>query len=205
VYEAYIDFIVPVELASFSLDKSGRNVILNWSTATEFNNRGFQVERKLKNNDWEIVGFIEGKGTTSEKQFYTFTDNFDNVSYDGRLLYRLKQIDLDGSYEYSRQVYTDVLFSPREYMLSQNYPNPFNPSTSIRYSLPLESQIKLVIINSLGEEVVELFSGIKNEGFHEITWNAEGYPSGVYFCQLKAESVNNQLVYNSTKKLILVK
>jgi photosystem II stability/assembly factor-like uncharacterized protein len=205
VYEALIDLIVPVELASFSAQADNRDIILNWSTATETNNAGFEVERKFKNLDWESIGYIEGKGTTTESQYYSFKDNFDYVSYNGRILYRLKQIDYDGSYEYSKQVYADVNFVPGEYSLSQNYPNPFNPSTTIRYTIPLESEVRVVILNSLGQEIAELVNEINNPGFYEVNWNAEGYSSGVYFYSMKSQSTNNQLSFQDTKKLLLVK
>lgn len=205
VYEAYIDLIVPVELASFNASVDNRNIFLKWSTASETNNAGFEVQRKLKNLDWETIGHIEGNGTTTQSKFYEYSDNFDLISYNGRILYRLKQIDLDGSYEFSKQVYVDVNFVPAEYTLSQNYPNPFNPSTTIRYTVPLESEVRIAILNSLGQEISELVNEVKAPGFHEVNWNGDGFASGVYFYTMKSQSTNNQLNFQDTKKLLLVK
>src|SRR5690606_5901494 len=126
--------VIPVELASFNAAVSGNDVTLNWITASETNNYGFEIQRSLKdgkfirqsvNEDrWEVVGFVEGKGTTSEQQFYTFTDRYLSA---GKYQYRLKQIDFAGSVNYSKivEVNTSV---PVGFVLEQNYPNPFNPS-----------------------------------------------------------------------------
>jgi len=205
VYEAFIDFTVPVELTSFNANVLGNQIVLNWITATETNNRGFEIERKFKNNEWETIGFIDGKGTITETQTYNFKDSYNEISYSGRVLYRLKQIDFDGSFEHSKIIYADVDFTPQTYSLSQNYPNPFNPVTNIKYSVPLESEVRIVIMNSLGQEVAELVNEIQNEGFYEISWNADEFASGVYFYTIKAVSTNKQLSFQDTKKLLLVK
>ncbi len=152
VYEAYIDFYVPVELVSFTAAREMDGVVLNWSTATELNNRGFEIERKLKNNEWQTIGFVKGNGTVSETREYTFTDDISMLSYDGRILYRLKQMDYNGTSEYSDIIYIDVNMLPAGIALFQNYPNPFNPSTSIKYFLIEESNVRLSIFNSLGEK-----------------------------------------------------
>ena len=205
VFEAFIDFVVPVELSSFSANVDDDKIILNWITATETNNRGFEIERKFKNNEWEKIGFADGKGTTTETQSYSFTDDYENISYSGRVLYRLKQIDFDGSFEHSKIIYADVDFTPQIFNLSQNYPNPFNPVTNIKYSLPLESEVKIVILNSLGQEVAELINEVQAEGFYNISWNADELSSGVYLYTMEAVSTNNQLSFRDTKKLLLIK
>ena len=124
---------VPVEFTSFTATVNVDKVILNWSTASETNNNGFEIERKFssaKNTfvDWEGIGFLEGKGSTTEQQFYNYTDRH----LEGKYLYRLKQVDFDGSIKYSKIIEVKVEI-PKEFLLSQNYPNPFNPTTSIRY------------------------------------------------------------------------
>jgi hypothetical protein len=205
VFEAFIDFVVPVELSSFSANVDDDKIILNWITATETNNRGFEIERKFKNNEWEKISFVDGKGTTTETQSYSFTDDYENISYSGRVLYRLKQIDFDGSFEHSKIIYADVDFTPQTFNLSQNYPNPFNPVTNIKYSLPLESEVKIVILNSLGQEVAELINEVQAEGFYNISWNADELSSGVYLYTMEAVSTNNQLSFRDTKKLLLIK
>jgi len=205
VYEAFIEFIVPVELSSFNANVNDKVIELNWTTASESNNKGFEIERKLKNNEWETIGFVEGKGSTTLANSYSFRDSYEDISYSGRVLYRLKQIDYDGSFEYSEIIHADVDFTPSSYTLSQNYPNPFNPVTTIKYSLPLESEVTITITNSVGEEVIKLVNEVQPEGFYNISWNAEEHSSGVYFYTMKAVSTNNQLSFQETKKFILMK
>ncbi len=122
---------VPVELISFTADVNENNITLNWSTATETNNQGFDVERFVESLNWEKIGFVEGSGTTTELRSYSFVD--ENVT-EGKYSYQLKQIDFDGSFEYSDVVEIEV-GTPNQYSLEQNYPNPFNPTTTISYSI----------------------------------------------------------------------
>ena len=128
-----VDGGIPVELTSFSSSINDNDVTLNWKTATETNNQGFQIDR-LKTlhkriDEWQNIGFVNGKGTTTETQSYSFVD--ENLA-SGKYLYRLKQIDFDGSYEYSNIIEVEVN-APKKFSLEQNYPNPFNPSTIIGY------------------------------------------------------------------------
>lgn len=128
--------IVPVEFVSFTTEVINNNIMLRWITATEINNMGFEIERsqnsKVKiQNDWKTIGFLEGNGTTTGSKFYSFIDEDIKT---GTYLYRLRQIDFDGSFEYSNVVEVEVGV-PTNYYLSQNYPNPFNPTTTINYSI----------------------------------------------------------------------
>src|SRR5690606_15545738 len=100
VYEAFIDFTIPVELSAFTAERVENKVVLNWSTASEVNNSGFEVHRKLKNQEWESIADLSGYGTTTEPKHYTYEDNFEFLPYNGRVLYRLKQTDYDGTFEY---------------------------------------------------------------------------------------------------------
>ena len=205
VYEAFIDLTIPVELTSFTATKDLSKVILNWETATETNNFGFEIERKLKNQDWVKLGFAEGQGTTTESQSYQFTDDYSFLAYEGKILYRLKQIDYDGTYDYSRQVYVDVTFIPEEFYVSQNYPNPFNPVTTIEYSLPSESNVRLSIYNSVGQEIEKLVSSVQQQGIHKIVWDASIFASGIYFYSFEAEELNGQKSVREMKKIVLMK
>ena len=205
VYEAFIDLTIPVELVSFTANKDFNKVILNWETATETNNFGFEIERKLKNQDWVQLGFAEGQGTTSESQSYQFIDDYSFLAYEGKILYRLKQIDYDGTYDYSKQVYVDVSFIPEEFYVSQNYPNPFNPSTTIEYSLPSESNVRILIYNSVGQEIAKLVSSVQQQGIYQIDWDASRFASGVYFYSFEAEELNGQNSVREMKKIVLIK
>jgi hypothetical protein len=188
--------IVPVELSSFSIEVINENVLLTWVTATEMNNQGFQIERReTKNEEWINIGFVNGNVTTTEPQAYSFVDK--NLET-GKYQYRLKQIDFDGSFEYSNIVEVEVGI-PFEFFLSQNYPNPFNPSTIIKYSLKDDGKVSLKIFNSLGEEVRTLVNEIKPAGNYEVEFNASNLPSGVYIYSIQSGD------FVSSKKMILLK
>jgi hypothetical protein len=190
--------VIPVELTSFTASTSRGKVFLNWATASETNNLGFKVERKSA-GDYEVIGFVPGFGTTTEPMEYSYVDDISSITA-ASLAYRLKQIDYDGSYEYSDEVLVEVENpAPVDYTLQQNHPNPFNPVTTINYSLPVKSQVELVIYNALGERLKRLVSGEKDAGYHKVEFNAKSLPSGVYFYHLKAGD------YVATKKMILIK
>jgi hypothetical protein len=189
--------IVPVELSSFTAIAQDANVLLNWVTSTETNNMGFDVERRTtkSNSGWQKLGFINGKGTTTEKTSYSFVDK--NPA-DGKSYYRLKQIDFDGSSKIYNSVEVDF-GSVKEYSLSQNYPNPFNPSTDIIYTLAKSGNITLKVYNILGSEVTTLVDGFMEAGKHSVKFNAKDFTSGVYFYTIKADN------FTSTRKMILMK
>ena len=190
---------VPVELTSFTATANTDEVTLNWSTATETNNQGFEILRLVQNDsEWQTIGFVPGFGTTTEPKLYSYTDS--EVST-GKYTYRLKQIDFDGSYEYSPEVEVEVSV-PLEFSLDQNYPNPFNPKTVISYQLPLGSNVTLKVYDLLGDEVATLIDEFKLAGRYEVDFYSSGIrqlASGIYFYQLKAGE------YISTKKMLLIK
>lgn len=174
--------VVPVELTSFTAETVNGNVLLNWSTATETNNSGFEVQRKSGINDFSAIGFVPGFGTTSERKSYSFTDDdLSAASY----TYRLKQIDFDGSFSYSEEVNADVT-NPIQFELAQNYPNPFNPSTTISFTIPQSSLVTLKVFNALGQEMKTLISQTLEAGQHNITFEASDLNSGIYFYKLEA-------------------
>ena len=194
--------IVPVELTSFTARLADKKVILNWQTATETNNQGFEVQRKViggeNEGEWIIRGFINSRGTTTENQSYTFFDDVSDLHCTS-LIYRLKQVDFDGSYKFSQEVNVENLSIPYSYELSQNYPNPFNPSTKISYSVPTASKVTLKVFDILGKEITTLINEEKLVGEYEVKFNAINFPSGTYFYQFKAGS------FIQTKKMILMK
>jgi hypothetical protein len=183
--------IVPVELISFTADiKNNDEVVLNWRTSSETNNKGFDIERKQKyepdDQMWEKIGFVEGHGTSTKQQSYFYKD--ENLPV-GIYQYRLKQIDFEGSYKYSDVVEAEIK-APIEFTLEQNYPNPFNPSTILRYGIPRSGHVKLSVYNLLGEKVALLVNEFIEAGFHEVTFNAAsvagGLPSGAYIYTIES-------------------
>lgn len=201
-YQAYLLAVsmIPVELSSFIASANENSVTLNWSTATETNNSGFSVERKTPLDErWIEVGFVPGFGTTTERKSYSFIDA--NLSM-GLFSYRLKQIDFDGTVEYSNEVFAEI-GSPQNFVLMQNYPNPFNPSTSIEFSIPVVSNVSVEIYNVIGELVSSLVNQSLEAGYHRINFNASNLPSGTYIYQLKANGQNGTFV--DTKKMLLMK
>jgi hypothetical protein len=192
-----IGIVIPVELISFNAKIINNTIVLTWQTATELNNMGFEIERKsLPEENWETIGFIKGYGTTAESKTYSFTDEDVNA---GIYKYRLKQIDYDGSFEYSDEVEIEVNSQPKEYLLYQNYPNPFNSSTIIKYYLPEEGRVKLNIYNILGEKILTLFEGEQTSGNHQISLRSDKLPSGIYFYSLETVSTKH------IKKLTVLK
>lgn len=187
---------VPVELISFTAESVDGKINLRWTTATELNNLGFEVERKSDHQDWRMIGFIEGNGTTTETQNYNFTDDLFGVT-DSKIYYRLKQIDFNGSFDYSKEI--EVVRAPTSFSLEQNYPNPFNPTTNIQYAIGNRQTVTLKIYDVLGNEIAALVNEEKPGGEYEVEFNATGLPSGIYFYKLTAGE------YNQTQKMIYLK
>ncbi len=202
-----LGYVVPVELTSFQAVQSNNQVTLSWETATETNNKGFEVQKKL-GNTWTNIGFVNGKGNSTQISSYKFVDKLTSTD-NGKLSYRLKQIDLNGTSQYSKVVEVSVISGPKEYTLSQNYPNPFNPSTTIRYALPYASHVKIVIYNITGAVVRVLVSGTQTAGSHQVVLNTATsnleIASGIYFYQIQANSLDGTKSFTDTKKMILMK
>jgi hypothetical protein len=190
-----LDTTVPVELSSFTANVIEKSVQLNWTTITEKNNSGFEIQRKIESSDWETLGFIAGRGTTTEPSNYSYSDQ---VKLSGNYEYRLKQIDYDGTFEFSDIVEIEV--SPvYEYQLAQNYPNPFNPSTLISFTIAQRSNVILSVFNILGEQVATLINETKEAGNYQVEFNASNLPSGMYVYRIEAGN------FVSTKKMMLLK
>jgi hypothetical protein len=189
-----LDYI-PVELTSFTAEANDNQVELRWSTATETNNQGFEVERKSQNGQFEKVGYVPGFGTTTEARSYSFIDP---KVVTGNYTYRLKQIDLDGSFEYSNIVEVYVQ-APKVFALEQNYPNPFNPTTVIKYSIATDEFVNVSVYDVLGEKVATLVNGNMKAGRYEINFDATKLSSGIYFYTIEAGS------FKATKKMMLTK
>jgi hypothetical protein len=204
-----VDPAMPVELTSFTAQINDNKIVLNWQTATEVNNYGFEIQKSLvishqSLGNWEKVGFVQGSGNSNSPKEYSFTDENPTA---GKIQYRLKQIDIDGNYKYYSTIaevnisLTDVNVGTRPgvFVLEQNYPNPFNPTTRIKYSIPNSSEVKIKVYNILGTEIATLVNGYKEAGNYEIEFNADKLTSGLYIYQITAGK------YSETRKMILLR
>lgn len=192
---------MPVELISFTSATSGRDIRLNWSTASEENNRGFDVERQnVSENSWVKIGFVKGNGTVNNASNYSFSDSKLNS---GKYSYRIKQIDNNGNYRYYNLSNTIEIGVPNKYNLSQNYPNPFNPVTKIDYDLPKDSKISIKLYDITGREIMTLVNAQQSAGNYTIQVNANNLASGIYIYSLVANSDGNKTVIS--KKMNIVK
>ncbi len=191
---------VPVELASFSAVSNNGTIKLEWTTATETNNKGFFIERSLDGNEFLTTGFVEGKGTTTRFSEYVFSEK---LTQSGNYTYRLKQVDYDGSSSFSNEVEVE-LANPATFSLDQNYPNPFNPSTSISFSLPEASSVKIVVYDVLGNKITELLNGNLALGYHKLNFDAGKLNSGLYLYTITAQSNSGQS-FSTTRKMMLLK
>lgn len=187
--------VVPVELTSFTASVNANAVTLNWRTATETNNKGFEVQRKANNSDWIKISFINGNGTSTQAHSYSYTDqNLGSNNYS----YRLKQIDFDGSFAYSNVVNASIS-TPTKFELSQNYPNPFNPTTKINFAIPSNGNVRLTVYNLLGQEITTLANRFMKAGNYTFDFNASNLNSGLYFYKLESNGLTQ------VKKMMLVK
>jgi len=208
---------LPVELTSFNAEIESDFVLLTWTTATEVNNYGFEVQRNTlvnpfsieggKKNDWETIGFVEGHGNSYSPKDYSYIDS---SKLSGEINYRLKQIDTDGTFKYSDVVTINLSIvsvassSEIKNDLFQNHPNPFNPSTIISYQLAKSVIVSLKVYDILGNEVASLIDGEKQSaGNHLVEFNkfsnSNSLSSGIYFYQIIAGQ------YVNTKKMLLLK
>ena len=193
---SFNDNVVPVELTEFKAAVEENYIKLEWQTATELNNYGFDIERKSSETIWQKVGFVNGNSNSTIPKSYNFIDN--SVQDAFKYKYRLKQIDNNGNFIYSKEI--EIIFNtPQNWILNQNYPNPFNPTTNISYQIAEPSMIILKIYDILGNEVFTYSNEFKKAGSYSVIFNAENLSSGIYIYKL----VTNKFV--STKKMILMK
>jgi len=175
----------PVQLTDLLATARGSQVLLRWETATEEQNAGFEIERRREFGVWQTVSFVEGHGTTNSPNVYEFIDD---PLPPGTYMYRLKQIDRDGSFRISHEVQT-TLMVPEEIALAQNYPNPFNPVTTIGFELPSTSTVDLKVFDLLGREVAHPVEGVLSAGAHRVSFSGMNLPSGTYVYRLQANGV----------------
>jgi hypothetical protein len=195
---------LPVELASFSANVISRDVKLNWTTASELNNAGFEIQKSVvssqKSGDWTKVGYITGNGTKTTPTNYSFEDKKLNT---GKYNYRLKQIDYNGNFEYHNLASIIEVGVPNKFDISQNYPNPFNPTSKIDFDLPFDSKVSLKLYDMSGRELLTIVNEQKTAGYYTVQMIGNNLSSGMYFYRIIAEG--NGQKYVMTKKAMLIK
>ncbi len=191
---------LPVELTSFSAMSKGRNVVLNWKTATEINSSSFEVERN-DGKTWTKVSDVKASGTSNAPKEYSYVDMIKSA-VSRNISYRLKMIDNDGKYEYSK--IAELKIVPTVYSLEQNYPNPFNPETKIQYSLPMDAKVSLKVYDMVGREVASVVNEQQAAGYYEQKFGGYNLSSGVYFYCIVAES-GGKVAFTSIKKMVMIK
>ena len=199
---------LPVQLSSFSSMVQDRSVKLNWTTVSEINNSGFNIERRAQISGkqtysaWEKIAFIEGNGTSNNSHTYGYADAGLNT---GNYQYRLKQIDYNGNSEYfTLPNNSDVVVGkPAAFEISQNYPNPSNPQSKINYQVPFDGKVSIKVYDIAGKEVAILMDANQTAGFYSVVFNGVNLASGVYFYRIIAEGGNQ--TFTKTMKMILVK
>ena len=200
-----LDGPLPVELTTFSANIIGRDVNLNWITASEQNNSGFEIQKQYSvsgspYSDWAKIAFVNGNGTKTTPTDYTYEDKNLNT---GKYKYRLIQIDYNGNFEYFNLNNEIVIGTPNKFDISQNYPNPFNPITKIDYQIPENGKVKLIIYDMLGREIKNLVNESKQSGYYSAEFDASSFSSGIYIYRLSFVGVNNTFLI--TKKMTLIK
>ena len=206
----YVDLLwpphwLPAELSSFASNVQGRNIILNWTTQTEKNSDKFIIERKTLSTNWEAMGSIKASVLSNSPKQYSYSDK--NLQ-SGKYQYRLKMIDNDGTFEYSKVIETEITV-PKNFELSQNFPNPFNPSTKINYNLPFDSKVTLEVFNITGERIGQLVNEEQSAGYYSIDFNSSlinrSISSGVYFYRITAVDKASGNNFSAIKKMVLLK
>jgi hypothetical protein len=189
---------LPVTLSSFTASAAKNNAFLNWTTESEMNNSGFDLERKLlkEGEIWQKIAFVQGSGTTSEQKKYSYEDKKLKA---GTYEYRLKQLDYNGNFEYFNLENPVVIGTPKEFSLSQNYPNPFNPKSKIDFELPVDGKVTIKLYDIIGREVFTLLDENKEAGYYTAEFDGTNLSSGMYFYRISAGS------FAATKKMLLVK
>jgi hypothetical protein len=177
--------VLPIELASLSANVGAKGTTLNWVTASESGNAGWDVEEQISDNAqakvWRKVGFVAGAGTSTQSNRYSFDA--------GKLLagehtFRLKQHDFDGTSSYSEPLKVFVEFD-KPFSLINAYPNPFNPSTNFGISVPQDQNVSIYVYNLLGQRILTLHEGQMAANVPQnFSFDGTGLASGLYIVQI---------------------
>ena len=187
---------LPVELSSISSIVKEGNVKLIWSTLSELNNAGFEIQRKSTNSNWTRIGFVNGAGSSQSHNEYEFADR---ILSSGTYSYRLKQIDFNGNFEYFELPESVTIGIPDKFFLAQNYPNPFNPRTTVAYGIPSADNVRLKVFDMTGREMMTIVNEFKEAGYYIAKFDASSLASGTYIYRIECGN------FVSSMKMLLLK
>lgn len=188
---------LPVKLVAFTAIADGNNSFLNWTTASEQNNDRFEIERSIDGIKFTTVGEVKGAGNSTSILNYTFTDSRVSELSSKQVYYRLKQIDFDGTFDYSNIVL--VNFNKIGAVTIQNIqPNPFGDKLSVSYSLPTTGLVTISLVDLQGRVLITTENNA-NRGFNTANFNTENIATGMYFITISHQGMT------STYKMLVKK
>jgi hypothetical protein len=176
---------MPVELVSLSASLTGGAVKITWKTASETNCHGFFVQRAYASSSWEDVGFVEGQGNSGLPHEYTFIDKSALMRYCDAVSYRLKQVDRDDRFEYSKPIEINTVTHEKP-ALGPPDPNPFISSTYLRYYLPENARVRIEVFDMTGRLVEVVVDEFAHSGPHSAILKASALPPGMYAVVMRA-------------------
>jgi hypothetical protein len=185
---------LPVTLTNLWATTKEDDVTLQWTTSTEIDNLGFEVQRSMDGANWSVLGFVTGAGNSTTVQRYLYLDQ--KLARGNHYYYRLKQIDIDKRFEYS-PIISVKLDAPEEFVLEQNYPNPSRTTTTIRFTLPRTTKVNLSVYDQSGRLVKVLINDTKDAGMHAINLIAGSLTRGLYYYKLQAGE------FSSVRKMVI--
>jgi len=197
-----LDNPLPVELSEFTSVVNKNDVKLKWTTVMEHNSQKFEIERKISSSEnWTKVSSMNAAGNSNTPKSYVYDDLRLQT---GKYKYRLKQIDVNGTFKYYDLKAEVEVGLPKDYKMSQNYPNPFNPTSKIDYELPFDSKVEIRIYDMTGREMSVLVNQQQTAGYYTVQFNGVSLSSGTYFYRIYAKSSSGK-DFSKTLKMVLVK
>lgn len=173
------DAPLPVQFKSFTASKANEGASLRWSTASELNNKGFEVQRSVNGGKYQTLGFVKGAGNSNTIQYYTFTDA---SAGNGAVCYRLKQVDFNGNSEFSKSACLTMEATKAAAQVITT-PNPFNGELKVAYNSAEEATAQIEIIDMLGKSHYNAAQHV-SKGSNDFSINTESLPNGIYFIRI---------------------
>lgn len=172
---------LPVELLSFKAIAKNSSIRLDWATASEENNAGFDIQRSTDGKVFETIAFVEGKGTTLEQQEYFYDDK--SLRQEQTYYYRLKQIDYDGQFEFSEIITATI--EKQNVTVGDFYPNPTSGAVQLNYTSNTDAELTVTVYNTTGQTLANEIHNVV-AGENNLAFNFSALPKGNYFVKLQA-------------------